>query len=78
MLCMQVPSRLAPVACVACPASTLLQAALDTAVVLPPPPLLLLLLLFQVIDKSLEAQVLRSDNSSLARDCWRDMQQLNR
>jgi hypothetical protein len=32
----------------------------------------------QVIDKSLEAQVLRSDNSSLARDCRRDMQQLNR
>ncbi|KAF6264977.1 P-loop containing nucleoside triphosphate hydrolase protein [Scenedesmus sp. NREL 46B-D3] len=35
-------------------------------------------LLPQVIDKSLEAQVLRSDNSSLARDCRRDMQQLNR
>lgn len=32
----------------------------------------------QVIDKSLEAQVLKSDNSSLARDCRRDMQQLNR
>jgi hypothetical protein len=40
--------------------------------------LLLCLLLLQVIDKSLEAQVLRSDNSSLARDCRRDMQQLNR
>eukprot|EP00878_Enallax_costatus_P011993 GHUV01012521.1.p1 GENE.GHUV01012521.1~~GHUV01012521.1.p1 ORF type:complete len:728 (+),score=288.54 GHUV01012521.1:305-2488(+) len=35
-------------------------------------------LLPQVLDKSLEAQVLRSDNSSLARDCRRDMQQLNR
>lgn len=33
---------------------------------------------FQVLDKSLEAHVLRSDNSSLARDCRRDMQQLNR
>lgn len=32
----------------------------------------------QVIDKSLEAQVFKSDNSSLARDCRRDMQQLNR
>lgn len=30
------------------------------------------------MDKSLEAQVLKSDNSSLARDCRRDMQQLNR
>ncbi|KAF8070908.1 Ighmbp2 [Scenedesmus sp. PABB004] len=35
-------------------------------------------LLPQVLDRSLEAQVLRSDNSSLARDCRRDMQQLNR
>eukprot|EP00775_Hariotina_reticulata_P006215 gene6215-6451_t len=35
-------------------------------------------LLPQVIEKSLEAQVLRSDNSSLARECRRDMQQLNR
>jgi hypothetical protein len=32
----------------------------------------------QVIEKSLEAHVLRSDNSSLARECRRDMQQLNR
>lgn len=32
----------------------------------------------QVIDKSLEAQVLKTDNSSLAKDCRRDMQQLNR
>lgn len=31
-----------------------------------------------MIEKSLEAQVLKSDNSSLARDCRRDMQQLNR
>jgi hypothetical protein len=36
------------------------------------------LMRLQVIEKSLEAQVLKSDNSSLARDCRRDMQQLNR
>jgi hypothetical protein len=35
-------------------------------------------LLCQVIEKSLEAQVLKSDNSSLARDCRQDMQRLNR
>ena len=32
----------------------------------------------QVLDNSLEARVLQSDNSALAKDCRREMKDLNR